>query len=368
MSFACNDWKCSIAGKKEMKILVLSTSPGNVATKSIVRAGEAKGHEMIVKSPKWLYLLISDSVNGYDRVYDGYGQSDKPVKLALSSYDAIIPRLGNNLNYSLAVLEHLNHNLRIFSTQSASGIRTASDKLISQQKFSQWKLKTPKTILGDQALHPEWMIKQIGNLPGIAKTIRGSLGNGVYLLQSPLQTNIFLQNFSKAKNKLLLQSYINTGDQSRDIRSICIDGKVVVAMERLAKKGEIRANIDKGGSGRRIELSEADQEICIRACNSVGLKCAGVDLIKDQDGQTFVIEINGNYGYKIESITQTDISTPLIEYCEREHKNKPNPMVTQQAKENDPAMDYFNELRSRMPATFGSMTFEQFRENMQNGL
>lgn len=350
-----------------MRILVLTTAPNNIATKSIVRAGHAKGHEVTVKDPKWLYLLISDSVNGFDRVYDGYNQDDKPIKLNLSDYDCVIPRLGNNLHYSLSVLEHLNNNLRIFSTQSASGIRTASDKLISQQKFSQWRLKTPKTVLGDRVLHPDWAIKTVGGLPAIGKTITGSLGNGVYILESALQTNIFLQNFSKAKNKLLLQSFINTGDQAKDIRAICIDGQVIVAMERTAKKGEIRANIDKGGSGKKIELSDQDKEICIRACNAVGLRCAGVDILKDKDGVSYVTEINGNYGYKIEKLTGVDISTPLIEYCERSYKNKPNPKNTeQQNKDNRGVLqERFNHLKQSYPATYGSMTFDSFCEECE---
>lgn len=378
-----------------MKILVLTTAPGSKATKSIVKAGEARKHQMIVKDPRWLYLLISESVNGYDRVYDGYRQEEKPIKLHTSEYDAIIPRIGNNLSYSLAVLEHLNNNLRIFSTQIAPGIRTASDKLISQQKFSQWGLKTPKTILGDEVRHPDWMIKQINGLPSIAKTITGSLGNGVYILESALQTNVFLQNFAKKKNKLLLQSYISSGEVSKDVRAIVIDGRVITAMERTAKRGEIRANIDKGGSGRKIELSEEDQKICIRATQAVGLACAGVDLIKDKEGKTFVIEINGNYGYKVETITKTDISTPLIEFAERSYKKKPNPGAngnnakgfsdqvqgqesdysfnqeylrytgkeTDQDRE-DKLRSKYEELSALFPATFGNLTFEEYKNNV----
>lgn len=343
-----------------MKILVLSTSANNTAVRSIVRAGEARGHEMIVKDPRWLYLLISESVNGYDRIYDGYNQDEKPVKLMASEIDAVVPRLGNNLSYSLAVLEHLNNNLRIFSTQSAPAIRNASDKLISQQKFSQWGLRTPKTVLGDQVRHADWMIKQVGGLPAIGKTITGSLGNGVYILESPLQTNIFLQNFAKGKNKLLLQKYIKSGAVSKDIRAIVIDGKVVVAMERSAKDKEIRANLDKGGSGRKIELSEADQQICLTACNSVGLKCAGVDLIKSEDGTTYVIEINGNYGYKIETVTNTDISTPLIEYCERNHKIKPNPTVKGSAREKGLLFDEDEAIRLLDDQMNGRGFFEDY--------
>jgi ribosomal protein S6--L-glutamate ligase len=301
-----------------MKILVLSAAPSSAATKSIVKAGERRGHTMVVKNPAYLYLLISDTVMGYDRVYDGFERDAKPERLPAKEYDAIIPRIGGNLSYATAVLEHLNNNLGIFSTQTSIGIKTAADKLISGQKFSQAKLKVPKTVLGDRAVHVQWMVEQVGGLPAIAKGLTGSQGKSVYPLKDPQQTNVFLENFFSRKEKLLLQKFIDGG--CKDIRAIVIDGEVVTAMERTAAKGELRANISRGGSGRKIELSEEDQDICIRAARACGLEVAGVDIMKSVDGLTYTIESNGNYGYQIEEITKDDISTPLIKYCEKNHK------------------------------------------------
>jgi ribosomal protein S6--L-glutamate ligase len=300
-----------------MKILILSAAPSSAATKSIVKAGERRGHTMVVKNPKYLYLLISDAVSGYDRVYDGFERDEKPERLPAKEYDAIIPRIGGNLSYATAVLEHLNNNLSIFSTQTSIGIKTAADKLISGQKFSQAKLRVPKTVLGDRAVHVQWMVEQVGGLPAIAKGLTGSQGKSVYPLKDPQQTNVFLENFFSRKEKLLLQKFIDGG--CKDIRAIVIDGEVVTAMERTAAKGELRANISRGGSGRKIELSEEDQDICIRAARACGLEVAGVDIMKGIEGKSFVIEANGNYGYHIEEITKDDISTPLIKYCERNH-------------------------------------------------
>jgi ribosomal protein S6--L-glutamate ligase len=163
------------------------------------------------------------------------------------------------------------------------------------------------------------MIKQVGGLPAISKEPTGSQGNTVYPLESNYQTNVFLKNFNKKRKNLLIQAFID--GSSKDIRAIVIDGKVVVAMERTAVKGELRANISQGGSGKKIELSEEDQELCIKAARACGHEVAGVDLMKDKEGKSYVIEVNSNYGYGVETITGVDISTPLIEYCERNHKN-----------------------------------------------
>ena len=227
-----------------MKILILSAAPNSSATQSIVKAGVKRGHTMLVINPANMYLLISDIVNGYDRIYDGTDQLTKPVRLLAKEIDAIIPRIGVNLAYGAAVLEHLNNNLNIFSTQTAIGIKTASDKLISQQKISQAKLRVPRTVLGDRAVHVAWMMEQVGGLPAISKSLTGSQGTGVYPLLDEYQSNVFLENFFQRKENLLLQKFID-GD-SKDIRAIVIGGKVIVAMERTAAKGELRANISRG--------------------------------------------------------------------------------------------------------------------------
>jgi ribosomal protein S6--L-glutamate ligase len=155
-------------------------------------------------------------------------------------------------------------------------------------------------------------------MPAISKTLKGSQGVGVIILESRRQTGSMLDSFYKNKEKLLIQKFIE--GNSKDIRAIVIDSKVVVAMERTAPKGEFRANISQGGSGRKIELSDAEKQICINAANACGLTVAGVDIMKNSNNDVFVIEVNGNYGYKVETVTGVDISTPLIEYCERNYK------------------------------------------------
>lgn len=308
----------SKADNNELTIAILSASPNGEATQSIIKAGTKRGHEMIVLDPAHLYLLISDKIGGYDHIYDSK-PIDKPEQIPAKNIDAVISRIGSNLEYSAAVLEHFNKNLDIFYTQSANGIKTAADKLISLQKLSQNRIRVPLIVIGDNIIHAEWLINQIGGLPAIAKTLKGSLGIGVIPLKDPQQTNAMLQSFFKNRTNLLLQQYIEAG--AHDIRAIVIDHKVVAAEERFAKKGELRSNISLGGSGKTAELSQEDKDLCVKAAEAVELGGAcGVDLIKDADGTSYIIECNSNYGYKVEEITGIDISTPLIEYCERNHK------------------------------------------------
>jgi len=307
-----------MAEKANLSIIILTASPESKATKSIINAGEARGHKMHTFNPSELNLLISNNVKGYDRVYHAAPDYHRPERINVRECDAVISRIGADLPYGSAVLEHFNKNLNVFCTQSADGIKTASNKLISLQRLSQNGVKVPKTVIGNNIVHAKWLIEQVGGLPAIAKTLQGSQGVGVFPLMDKIQTNAMLESFYKSKTNLIIQEMIDAG--RKDIRAIVIDGKVVVAMERMAKEDELRSNISLGGSGKKVYLSEEDQKICIDAANAVGLGgAAGVDLMKDKNNVSYIIEVNSNYGYKVEDITNTDISTPLIEYCERNH-------------------------------------------------
>lgn len=319
-----------------MNIAILTADPHGSGTRSIVAAGEKRNHRMIILNPADLYLYISEKESGFDRVYNGKNQFSEPERVKSRDIDAIIPRIGNNLEYGTAVLEHFTRNLGIYATQDPDGIRVTANKLISLQRFSQAKLKVPTTIMSDKAIHVKWILKMVSGLPAIAKSLYGSQGKAVFILNEIQQTNNFLRNFYAKKESLLIQQFVNGG--SKDIRCIVIDGRVIVAMERSAKKGDFLANISQGGSGRKIDLSNEDQEIAVKAARSCGLNCAGVDLMKDQDGNTFVIESNGNYGYHVEEITGIDISTPLIQMCEKHYKKggKASRIEGATAEENDP--------------------------------
>ncbi len=305
---------------KSLNIVVLSAAPFSSATRSIMEAGSLRSHKMVVLDPKYLYLIVSNNEKGYDQIFDGYNRLKKPVRIKAKDVDAVISRIGKNLFYGTSVLHHFRYNLGIFTTQTPQGLKIASDKLLSLQCISTAKIRVPKTVIADDSVHIEWLIEQVGGLPAVCKVLRGSQGVGVMILESKLQTNTTLQTFYKQRTKLLLQEFIDS--DARDVRAIVIGGEVVVAMERTAPDGDLRANVSLGGSGKKIILSEEDKDICVRASEACGLKVSGVDLLKDKDGNSFVIEVNGNYGYRIEKITNVNISVPLIMFCEANYNKE----------------------------------------------
>lgn len=295
---------------QKLHFLVLATGP----QAKLFEAIEQRGHTYESYNPNDLYLFVSESENGYDRVYNGNAELEEPKRLKANTFDAVISRIGDSLNHGASILRHLNENLGIYATQDADGLLTASNKLKTTQKLSYKGLRVPKTIYAKNPVHVDFLLKKVDGLPAIAKLLQGSQGVGVNILETPLATNTMLESFSKSNIDLKIQKFIKAN--GKDIRAIVVGDSVSVAMERTANKGDFRANISKNGSGRKVELSDEDKEICIRSAKAVGLEFAGVDIMKDSEGKTYVVEVNGNPGTKIINITNHNYFIDLVKLVE----------------------------------------------------
>jgi len=294
----------------KLNFLILGTgSP----SRHLISAIQKREHTYEWHNPNDLYLFVSESENGYDRIYNGASNLENPVRLKAKTYDAIISRLGGGLSHGTSILRHLTENLSIYCPQDADGLETASNKLKTTQRLSSNGLRVPLTTYASNPVHIDFLINKVGGLPAIGKLLNGSQGVGVFILETPQAANTALESLFRLNANVKLQKFVKAG--SKDIRAIVVGDKVSVAMERAGKK-DFRANISQGGSGRKVELSDSDVEICTKAAKAVNLEFAGVDIIKDEEGKTYVIEVNGNPGTKIIDITGHNYFEDLVQYIE----------------------------------------------------
>jgi len=298
-----------------MNILILSSKEKSFATKSIVIAAKKQGHNVRVLDPLKLASYISDIETGYDRIYDNIKKEFN--RIYLNKYDVIIPRL-TSLYYSAHILELLSNNAKLYSVQSADGLRIASDKLRTSMLLSAAGLPVPKTILSNDTTANKTIIDKLGGLPIIIKTIHGSQGNGVSIVKDAMSAKSVLQTLRANSVKYIIQEYI---DYTQDIRAIVVGERVVAAMERTRMKKDFRANISLGAEGKPIVLSKADEYLCVQAAKAINLNVCGVDLLKTKH-KTYVNEVNGNFGFKIQKITHTNIASKIVKYAVTQAENK----------------------------------------------
>jgi ribosomal protein S6--L-glutamate ligase len=299
-----------------MRVLVLSTATPSRHLLAALEAHQFKRH-----NPDDLYLYVSESVNGYDRIYNGHADLTAPERLHVRGYDAVISRLGSNLTFGATILQHLNENLGIYCPQSAYGLLLAQDKMKTVMRLSAAGIRVPLTVFAQKASHVNFIMGKLGGLPVIAKVLKGSQGLGVMICKDQEQTNTTLESFWGHDIDIMLQRYIDAG--SKDVRAIVVGDKVVVAMQRTGTK-DFRANISQGGSGMKVTLTSEQEAMCIASAKSLGLEFAGVDLMTDKDGKSYIIEVNGNPGTKIIDITGHNYFVDLVKHIETKVKANPS--------------------------------------------
>ena len=297
-----------------MNILLLTESVDSYATGSLVGAFEKKKHTVTIVRPKDLYLFVSNHQSGFDRVYrDVKGQM---VRILANEFDIVYPRIGANLRFGATILNHLNFNVGIYSPIPADGLLMASDKFQTTQLCSQFGIRTPRTIMYYGGDSVDQLIEKVGGVPVVVKQLFGSQGTAVSLLDSMQAVRSVLDSFAKAGISVLVQEFIDAG--GKDFRVFCVGGKVAASYQRVAPKGEFRANISGGGHGIKAEITKEEEYLCLLAAQAVDLPVAGVDFIRAKDGQPFLIEDNGNAGFHVEKVTGISVADAIVDFVEQD--------------------------------------------------
>lgn len=294
-----------------MKIAILSTNPELYSHQRLREEGEAAGHEISIINPLYCYMKIATSD---PQVHYRGGE-------ILPHYDALIPRIGASITfYGTALLRHM-ETMGIYTVNESLAIARSRDKFRAMQLLARKGISLPRTSFAFSPDDTEDLIKLVGGAPLIIKVLEGSRGKGVILADSHHSAVSIINTFKEMSTNILVQEFIEESKGS-DIRCLVVGDKVVASMKRQAKEGEFRANIHQGGHGEKIKLSPQERLLAINAAKIMGLKFAGVDLIRSNRGP-LVLEINSSPGLEgIETVTKVNVARKLIEFIQKNHKPK----------------------------------------------
>jgi ribosomal protein S6--L-glutamate ligase len=121
--------------------------------------------------------------------------------------------------------------------------------------------------------------------------------------------------FTELGADFLVQEFIKEAGGS-DVRAFVIGRRVVAAMERSAAEGEFRSNLHRGGSAVVTKLTPQERATAVKAAQTMGLKVAGVDLLRSSRGP-LIMEVNSSPGLRgIEEATNKDVAGRIIDYIE----------------------------------------------------
>ncbi|MGC9353417.1 MAG: 30S ribosomal protein S6--L-glutamate ligase [Mariniphaga sp.] len=288
-----------------MKIAILSRNPNLYSTRRLVEAGVQRKHEMVVVDHTKCDLII---------------EKRKPVIIyrgkKLENIDAVIPRIGASVTfYGTAVVRQF-EMMKVFTAVESQALLRSREKLRSLQILSRAGLGLPKTVFTNYSRNVKEIVQAAGGAPVVVKLLEGTQGLGVVLAETDNAAESVIDAFNGLKVRVIVQEFIEEA-KGADIRAFVVDGVVVGAMKRQAKKGEFRSNLHRGGTAEVIELTEEEENAALKAARVMGLGICGVDMLQSKNGP-LILEVNSSPGLEgIEKVTGKNIAKSIVRYVER---------------------------------------------------
>lgn len=201
---------------------------------------------------------------------------------------------------------------RLFN--KADFIKLCDDKMLTFIACANEGIRMPKTIAGPLVYTDlqesnfnflESVIKEIG-LPMVVKKVYGSLGEGVYLVETKEQ--LYKLYSEIARNPIIFQEYVKSS-YGKSIRVLIIDGKVFGSFIRR-NKYDFRSNFGEEASSKVLENPAKYEGFAQEIANKLHIEYAGIDLLVYEDDNPILCEINSNAFFEeFEKVTGLNVAS-----------------------------------------------------------
>lgn len=288
-----------------VKIAVLSQNPKLYSTNRTVEAIEAAGHQALVID----YMRCSLSIASHRPTVVYQGE-------AVQGLDAIIPRIAaSETFYGNAVVRQF-EMMGVYTVNSSQAIARSRDKLRALQLLSRKGIGLPVTAISHSAKDVDGLIETVGGAPLVIKLIEGMQGIGVVLAETRGAAQSVIEAFRSLEAHILVQEFIAEA-KGADYRCFVVGERVIAAMKRQGAAGEFRSNLHRGGSAEVAKLTPEERSTAVRAAQAMGLRVAGVDILRSNHGP-LVMEVNSSPGLEgIERSTNKDVAGAIIKFIEK---------------------------------------------------
>jgi RimK family alpha-L-glutamate ligase len=157
----------------------------------------------------------------------------------------------------------------------------------------------------------EEMEKEFG-WPIIAKHEKGYQGKSVRKFENREELLKFVKKINeKNLGMFMWQKCLPTRS---DLRVVVLGGRAIGGMKRSAVGGEFRSNYSLGGKVERWQLNEEERQIAEEVARVCGLDYCGVDIMKDENGGNYVLEVNRQCQFKgFEESTGINVAKSVVE-------------------------------------------------------
>ena len=291
-----------------MRIAVLSRNRKLYSTRRLVEAAHERGHEVRVLDHIRCFMDITS-----ERPSVHY----KEEEFFEDVFDAVIPRVGASVTFYGAAVVRQFETMGAYCVNGSVAITRSRDKLRSLQLLAQRGVGIPATAFAHSPDDINGLIREVGGAPLVVKLLEGTQGLGVVLAETQKAAKSVIQGFMGLSADILVQEFIEEAGGS-DLRCFVVGDRVIAAMQRTAPEGDFRSNLHRGGVAELVRLSPAERKTAVNAAKIMGLRVAGVDLLRADRGP-LVMEVNSSPGLAgIEEATGKDVAGIIIDYTEKQ--------------------------------------------------
>ncbi|PIR31737.1 MAG: 30S ribosomal protein S6--L-glutamate ligase [Alphaproteobacteria bacterium CG11_big_fil_rev_8_21_14_0_20_44_7] len=298
-----------------MKIGILASNPNLYSHQRLIEAAESRGHEINFINIRNCYMNISAN----NPIVHYTGGED------LAGYDAIIPRIRPSLTFYGTAVTRQFEMMGVYCLNESVAISRSRDKLRTLQLLSRKGVPMPTTGFANSPEDTKDLIKIAGGAPVVIKLLEGTQGMGVVLAPTQKAAESVINAFKSLKANILVQEFIKEAN-GKDLRCFVVGDRIIASMQRTAAEGEFRANVHLGGSVDKVRITPTERKVAVKAAKILGLRCAGVDIVRSASGPK-ILEVNSSPGLQgIEQATGKDVAGMIIEYLEK--NARPNKVKT----------------------------------------
>ena len=239
-----------------------------------------------------------------------------PASIEMSYFDVVLMRKDPPFNmeyiYTTYLLDRVN-KLDTLVVNHPTSLRSANEKLFATQ-FS--NCVAPYLVTQQQTALNEFIDehKQV-----VVKPLDGMAGDSIFQIEhDDANRNVILETITQLEQRTVMAQKLIPEYVHGDKRVLLINGEPIpYALLRVPAKGELRANLAKGGTGEGIELNARDHYICEQikpSLQNMQLSFVGIDIIGE-----YLTEINitSPTGIReLDKMYKLNISATLFDYIE----------------------------------------------------
>ncbi|MEB8432139.1 30S ribosomal protein S6--L-glutamate ligase [Cocleimonas sp. KMM 6892] len=289
-----------------LKIGILASNPKLYSNQRLMEAAAEHGHQVTFLNMRHCYMKMDAEE---PEIHYRGGR-------LLNDLDAVITRIRPSMTFYGCALARQFESMGIYTTNTSTAITQSRDKLFSLQLLIKKGLNIPTTGFANSPIDTSDLIDMVGGAPLIVKLLEGTQGSGVVLAETRKAAESVINAFKALHANLLVQEFVKEAD-GKDLRCFVIDNKVVATIQREAAPGEFRANLHLGGTASVVRISQEERKLALDAAKTLGLKVAGVDIIRSSKGP-LLLEVNSSPGLEgIETATGKDIAGMVITSIEK---------------------------------------------------